>query len=227
MFLHLDLTKNLEYDRLTLHIFKKHLKSDSNCIDVGCHKGEILEVILKLAPHGKHFAFEPIPQMFQGLNSKFSEKVTLYNVALSDEEGKTTFNYVKNAPAYSGLKQRKYAVDNPDIQKINVKLNKLDKLIPSDTKIDMIKIDVEGAEFGVLKGAFETIKRDQPLVLFEFGLGASEFYGTHPKDIFDFFESCEMKIFKLKDFMNDENPLSLEELTTTYNKNKEYYFVAR
>ena len=39
--LHIDLTKNLEYDRLTNAIMKKVLKVDSNCVDVGCHKGEI------------------------------------------------------------------------------------------------------------------------------------------------------------------------------------------
>lgn len=35
--LHLDLTKNLKYDRLTRKIFKKYIKKDNNCIDVGCH----------------------------------------------------------------------------------------------------------------------------------------------------------------------------------------------
>ncbi len=227
LFLHLDLTKNLEYDRLTLKIFKSHLKPNSNCIDVGCHKGEILEEILKLAPNGKHYAFEPIPDMFQKLELKFKNKVSLHNLALADQEGETTFNYVKNAPAYSGIKQRKYAVENPEIEKINVKLNKLDNLIPSETKIDMIKIDVEGAEFGVLKGAQELIKRDRPLILFEFGLGASDFYGTEPSDIFNLFQDCGMRIYKLKDHLSGQEAIELKDFEQIYKANKEYYFVAK
>src|SRR5690554_7788214 len=60
--LRLDLTKNLEYDRLTRAILKKFLKNNHNCIDVGCHKGEILDLMLTYSPQGKHYAFEPIPR---------------------------------------------------------------------------------------------------------------------------------------------------------------------
>ncbi|MCB0476904.1 MAG: FkbM family methyltransferase [Crocinitomicaceae bacterium] len=227
LFLHLDITKNLEYDRLTMEIFKKHLKSDSNCIDVGCHKGEILDEILKLAPQGKHFAFEPIPNFYKSLDSKYSEKVTLFNCALADETGETTFNYVKNAPAYSGIKQRKYAVSNPDIEKLNVKLEKLDDLIPQDQQIDLIKIDVEGAEFGVLKGGKELISKNKPLVLFEFGLGASDFYGTQPEDIFNYFKDCEMEVFTLKGFIQNDKALNSDQFKEIYLTNKDYYFVGK
>ena len=84
--LHLDLTKNLEYDRLTRKIIQEKLQPNSNCIDVGCHKGEILELILKAAPNGKHFAFEPIPAMATDLAQKFSGKVTLFANALAEEK---------------------------------------------------------------------------------------------------------------------------------------------
>lgn len=227
LFLHLDITKNLEYDRLTLEIFKKHLRSDSNCIDVGCHKGEILDEVLKLSPNGNHFAFEPIPDFYQELEKKYRNKVTLYNCALANESGETTFNYVRNAPAYSGIKKRKYAIANPDIEQIQVRLEKLDELIPKDQKIDLIKIDVEGAELGVLQGGKKLIEKNKPLVLFEFGIGASDFYGTRPEDIFSFFEDCGMKIYTLKGFIQSKNSLSLEAFRETYLSNQDYYFVGK
>ena len=62
--LHLDLTNNIKYDRLTEMIMKIIIQKGSNCIDIGCHTGEILDNILKLAPEGQHFAFEPIPSLF-------------------------------------------------------------------------------------------------------------------------------------------------------------------
>ncbi|MFT6717598.1 MAG: FkbM family methyltransferase [Saprospiraceae bacterium] len=225
-FFKLDLTKNIQYDRLTNLILKQVIKQDSNCIDIGCHKGEILEVMMKHSPNGSHFAFEPIPSFFDNLKQKFDDKCIIYPYALSDEEGEATFNFVKNAPAYSGLNKRKYAIENPEIEEINVTLKKLDDLIPADKKISLIKIDVEGAEYKVLQGAKELITRDKPVVIFECGLGASDFYGTDPKEVFEFFESCGLKLSLLKSWINKRSPLTLDQFKAVYKTNEEYYFIA-
>lgn len=226
-FFHLDLTKNLEYDRLTKIILKKVINSNSNCIDVGCHKGEILDVILHYAPNGKHFAFEPIPDLFNNLKTKYKNKnLKVYSCALSDTTGESTFNYVKNAPAYSGIKKRKYNTVNPDIKEIKVELNKLDNLIPDSINIDLIKIDVEGAEYKVLKGGFYTLKRCKPLIIFEFGLGASDFYGTKPEEIYKLLNDAGLRIKTLKSFIKNKKDLSIQNFTNLYNSNKEYYFIA-
>jgi hypothetical protein len=37
------------------------LRPDSNCIDIGAHGGDVLADMLRLAPHGRHVAFEPLP----------------------------------------------------------------------------------------------------------------------------------------------------------------------
>lgn len=226
-FLHLDLTKNLEYDRLTKVVMKKTISTSSNCIDIGCHKGEILDIMLKLSPEGKHTGFEPIPYLFDNLKKKYNNRASILPYALSDNNGTTTFQLVKNAPAYSGIKQRSYNIDNPDIEEIEVELKKLDDIIPADQKVDFIKIDVEGAELGVLKGSKELLIRNKPLIVFEFGLGASEYYETTPADIFDFI--CNVighRIYTLKSFLKGGSPLSLDQFDDIFNTNKEYYFVA-
>jgi len=224
--LHLDLTKNLEYDRLTKLIMKRVLSTQSNCIDVGCHKGEILTIMLKAAPQGKHYAFEPIPYLYDNLKKHFDGKATILPYALADKNGKSSFQLVKNAPAYSGIKKRKYAIDSPDIEKIDVILKKLDDVIPLSSKIDFIKIDVEGAEFGVLKGGINLINKDKPHIIFEFGLGASEYYGTKPDDIYNFFSNAGFKISTLKSFIKKEKNLSLSQFSNLYQENREYYFIA-
>ena len=56
---------------------KKVIKPQSNCIDVGCHKGEMLELMFKYSPKGKHFAFEPIPYLFERLKVNFGNKATI------------------------------------------------------------------------------------------------------------------------------------------------------
>jgi len=225
--LHLDLTKNLKYDRLTKNVIAKALKKNSNAIDVGCHKGEILDLILRHAPSGKHFAFEPIPDFYNSLQLKYAGRCEVFPFALSDRQGETTFNYVKNAPAYSGIKKRKYAVANPDVEELRVKVETLDHVIPADIKIDFLKIDVEGGEFGVLKGAQQLLKRNKPVVVFECGLGASEFYGTKPDELYEFLETqCRYNIFSLGNWLEKKPAFTREQFMECYNHNTEYYFVA-
>lgn len=224
---HLDLTKNLEYDRLTKAIMKRVIKPDSNCVDIGCHKGEILEHIIRLAPRGKHFAFEPIPLYFEQLQLQFGKKVSVSQCALSDHDGESEFCFVKNAPAYSGLKKRRYDNIEPEIEEIKVKLCKLDDVISKEEKIDFIKIDVEGGEFDVLKGAERLLKQWQPVVIFECGLGSGFHYGTKPAEMYSYItQDAGLNISSLKSFMNNGSPLSISEFADYYHTEKEYYFIA-
>lgn len=227
LFLHLDVTKNIKYDRLTNLVLKRVIRNGSNCIDVGCHKGDMLELMLAFSPTGKHFAFEPIPDMFEQLQKKFAGRATLFKKALSDQNGESTFQLVKNAPAYSGLKRRQYGVANPEIEEIKVEIAVLDDLIPSDTKIDLIKIDVEGGEFGVMKGAKRLLKKNKPVMVFECGRGASDSYGLDPKELFQFItEEIGLGLHTLASFLAKAPPMTWTDFERYYRTNEEYYFVA-
>lgn len=46
-----------------------------------------------------------------------------------------------------------------------------------------MKIDVEGSELQVLRGAARVIRRDQPVIVFEDGRGAADLCGTRPDDV--------------------------------------------
>jgi len=227
MFFHLDLTQNLKYDRLTKLIIEGQIRDNFNCIDIGAHKGEILRLLLKQSPSGKHYAFEPIPYLYNDLVKSNYRNVTVLPYALADSNGETTFQLVKNAPAYSGIKKRKYAVENPQIEEIMVGLRSLDSLIPQEEKIDFIKIDVEGAELGVLKGGVNTLKKNKPLILFECGKGASDYYGTSPLDIYKLItEEIGLKIYTLQSYVKKTSSLTLSGFEQCYETNSEYYFVA-
>ncbi len=53
----------------------------------------------------------------------------------------------------------------PFIQKVNI--HKIDDVIPSDISVDLIKVDIEGAELNFLKGATDLIQRTKTKILFE------------------------------------------------------------
>jgi len=226
-FLRLDLSLNLKYDRLTKAILRRVLSGNSNGIDIGCHKGEILDIFLKYAPCGQHSGFEPIPELFNLLFEKYGRKCRIYPYALSDHEGKSPFNFVKNAAAYSGIRKRTYAINDPVIEEIEVEVKRLDDVISNETPVRFIKIDVEGGEFDVLKGAKSIIVRSKPFILFEFGIGASDYYGTKPEDIYSLLvKDCGLNISLLDGWLKGWKPISLNEFSEIYNSRKEYYFLA-
>lgn len=224
----IDLTQNQVYDRLTLAIMKKVLNHDSGCIDIGCHKGEVMDEMIRYAPQGIHCGFEPIPEYYEYLVKKYSgnDRIRIIPKALSNENGTTEFNWVKNAPAFSGIRERSYLVKKPDIEKITVELARLDDLLPELTPVRLIKIDVEGAEMNVLNGAVALIKRDQPYVVFEFGLGASDHYGTTADDVYTYFAGLGYGLYTLKGFVKNGAPLPASEFAALYLQKKEYYFIA-
>lgn len=226
-FFHIHLTKNQRYDFLTRKVMKHLLQPTSNCIDVGCHEGDVLKLMIKYAPKGKHFAFEPLPEFYNLLQKEFGEKAEIHNLALSDHTGETTFQFVVNNPAYSGFKKRTYRSDDEEVKEIKVKKSPLDKIIPQETKIDFIKIDVEGAELEVLKGASEIIRRDKPVIVFEHGKGASDHYGTTPEVIYTLLvKEFGLKIFTLNDFLKNNSPLSADQFISDYESGRNYYFLA-
>lgn len=201
-------TKNIHYDILTKKLMKKVLSYNSNCIDVGGFKGEIMSEILRFSPGGMHMVFEPIPEQYRVIEEKFRdhENVEVKNMALSDQKGMATFNYVPDFPAYSGFKKRDYPGKSPEIKEIDVDTNLLDNVVPEDMKVDFIKVDVEGAEYLVLKGAKNILKQSFPVIVFEFGLGASDYYNTTPEKIFNFFHQCDYGIWLIDEFIKGPPP---------------------
>jgi hypothetical protein len=62
-----DFRRNATYDRETIVVMKRTLRKDSNCIGVGCHIGDMLKEMIKVAPDEVHYAFEPLPDFYRQL----------------------------------------------------------------------------------------------------------------------------------------------------------------
>jgi len=190
-------------------LLRSRLEAQSNCIDVGAHSGFFLRQFLEFAPSGSHYAFEPIPSLATKLRQEFPT-VVIHDCALSDQDGRATFQYVPELPGWSGLRPQPYPVKvNP--QSIEVTLRRLDDVVPADKSIAFIKIDVEGAELEVLRGAQGLLRRCQPVVYFECGQIHHTHYQTTPQQVFDLFIACGMGVFLL-----DQTPLSKDEFVAVY-----------
>lgn len=220
-------TQNQRYDRQTRAVIQKICKADSTCVDVGCHKGEVLDVMLQAAPLGKHYGFEPIPVMYQALKAKYQgQSCEILDIALSNQAGEATFNYVVSNPSYSGLRKRKYDREGEKDTTIKVRTAKLDEVLPADQQVDLIKIDVEGGELLVLEGARQTLIQKRPVVLFEHGLGASDYYGAGPEQVFTYFTACGYKISTLKSWLKGEVAFDQKEFERQFFEGLNFFFIA-
>jgi len=223
----IPITKNHRYDIQTKKVLKKVLQVDSNCIDVGCHEGEFLDLFLKYAPKGTHFAFEPLPDYYENLVKNYGNKCKIHPQALSDKKGESTFNYVISNPAYSGLQKRNYDKPNEKDTSITVQTDLLDHILSTKTNIDFIKIDVEGGEFQVLKGALKTLRINQPIVIFEHGLGAADVYGTTPEMVYDLLvNEAGMQVATMGDWLKGGKSFSKSVFCQHFYDNIDYYFMA-
>jgi FkbM family methyltransferase len=221
-------TRNQQYDRQTRKVIAKVCSDSTNFIDVGCHKGEVLDIVLHHAPNGIHYGFEPIPNMYEALVLKYANRANCHisNVALSKESGTATFNYVMSNPSYSGLRKRQYDRSGEQDTTITVVTEQLDRFLPTNYTPHLIKIDVEGAELFVLEGAAETLRRCQPIVIFEHGLGASEFYEATPERVYDLFAGCNMQVSLMKRWLKGQPALTKAEFSAQFHQKTNYYFIA-
>lgn len=210
---------HLEHQR-TEQVLSSFLKPTSNCLDVGCHIGAFLSLLLRISPHGRHMAFEALPEKASRLRMKFAD-VEIAGCAVGEKSGHTKFFRNVTQSGFSGMNVHGSSLD--EHEQLDVCCRTLDELVPTNRQIDFIKIDVEGGELSVLKGARCLIARSRPVVLFECTASGLDSSGTEPEQIFQYVTS-EMKyeIFLLKDWLNKAEPLSM----SSFKESMKYPFKA-
>lgn len=167
--------------QLTSEILAAALETDSSFVDVGTNRAQVMREALRLAPDGHHVAFEPIPFLAAQLRRRFPA-VTVHELALADSDGRAPFYIPEGRDAWSGLRPPR-ALTNT-ITPVDVAVRALDR-VGLDHVPTMVKIDVEGGELSVIRGARSTIRSARPIVLFEHATIHALDYGYEAGDLHD------------------------------------------
>lgn len=167
-----DKWQNGFFDRIFNHLYKK--KSFETAIDIGASYGW---VTIPLARKFKNIhSFEVRDDVRSALaknienvlsNEKVDSSIHIHNFGLGDSDQKVSvaMNPKSGLSSIKDSSASKFPINQFEIKSldsINIK------------KVDLIKIDVEGFEYNVLKGCQKTIKKYRPFLIVEMNTGRSE-----------------------------------------------------
>ncbi len=213
----LDLSEGIDLSVFLFGSFQRHifenklfcLSKDAVVFDIGANCGIMTLQFAKRAPSGKVYAFEPTHYAFTRLkknlqlNPQLAERVE----AIQAFMGPLTTDKGGIEQVYASWKVGKGA--GKDGHKIHGGRKKQARGVSSVSlddfclqhnieRVDLIKIDTDGYEFEVLKGAREAISKFGPAVIFEAGIYLMKEAGTDFSDFLDYFEPLGYRLFNTK-----------------------------
>jgi FkbM family methyltransferase len=175
-------------------------------VDIGAHVGISVHQWAPLFDHVH--AFEPMIDHFECLEANTSkfDNVTRHNCAMSNQSTmlKGAYRTLKNSGSFQ-LVDEEFVSNNHKKAKIyDIPSKRLDEFALDN--VDLVKIDVEGWEFEVLKGAEQTIRQSKPVLMVEFTNGGGrENKSMHSYNVDEYLKFIETLNYKLVGAAGDDS----------------------
>lgn len=176
--------KTLKIARKMLAPFRKHVKRGGKVIDVGANIGDHTITYAEwVGKTGSVYAFEPNEEAFECLVHNMSRFPNVFsmNQALAEKSGRAQFVKQDNVGAsyLTGIGG-------------SIPLRALDEYMFQS--VNFIKIDAEGYETRIIRGAASTIENSRPVMLIEVNLGALVRAGSSRDELFELLKSMKYRI---------------------------------
>ncbi len=184
------LIRDKKFEEEEINCLESYVEEDSICIDVGANVGIYSIFLARIASKGCVHAFEPHPlnRKILQLNAELNGRsnIEIHHFLVGDRKGMTDFS-ISSDLAYSSMIPTKRKAETGRIRMPCITLDEL--FSHSRKRIDVIKIDTEGAELLVLKGA-ESLLRNPEIkpraLLIEINQENQTGYGYKAEEIRDF-----------------------------------------
>lgn len=146
---------------------RKLVQPGMKCIDIGANYGIYsLTIAQGIAPDGTIWSFEPtqslIPYLEWSMEENEIDNMFLIEFALSDHEGEAWFYTDKNTELNMVVMEESEGMESVPLMTVDECMRRY-----SWEGIDFVKMDAEGQESNIVKGAENFLSRQSPLVLFE------------------------------------------------------------
>lgn len=204
-----------------LRIAAKLLQPSDVIFDVGANIGEFSVFAAKRAPQGRLHAFEPMEKLSAtvrgNLEANHFRNAHVHQVGFSTGSADIpiyrTTSRGGDGAINNGLNSL-YAGNGLDVAEI-IKVVAMDEWCDQwkIAKLDLIKMDVEGAEMSALRGGADTIRRFKPAMIVEINPVICERAGYTPRDLVDYISSLGYSIFNIGRFGSTSVPLDLNSVS--------------
>lgn len=141
-------------------------------VDVGANIGLWAEAVLGCARPIKIISFEPDPESFVKLRSLSQKYPNLeaHNIVIGDRKGAVSYNITRQSSGASvlqpSLEMREYFNNDWEVKsRMELNMETLDGLLFGLPEVSLLKIDVQGFEGAVLRGARETLKKTRFILI--------------------------------------------------------------
>jgi len=155
--------KYAKYRSPELSLISNLVKNNQNSIDIGANLGLFTFFMSRASKHV--FAFEPNPYPLENLKGLVDSNVTVLPIALGNNDGPVEIKIPHHRKGWSSNGASLASKEINDGKIINIQCRKLDSL--NIENIGLIKIDVEGFEIEVIRGAKDTILKNKPVMIIE------------------------------------------------------------
>ncbi len=193
-----------------LKVIKTFIPKSKVIFDVGANCGDWTKIALKENPNTIVHCFEPCSKAFNKLiNENKNSKVTANKIAMSSKTGTSEIFIFDVCDSYNSINKRDigYGIGKPNKTE-TVELETIDNYCEKNNikKIDFLKIDTEGHELEVLKGAIEMLNKNLiDIIQFEYGDTYID-AGILLKDMFNFFKETQYDLYKV--YLNEIIPIN-------------------
>jgi FkbM family methyltransferase len=165
---------------MNLRVFRRLVTGCGTILDIGANIGLFSMAAALDSPTSVVHAFEPLPVNFQILSSMIranrAVNIHAHELALSGHEGEAEFFVPRQAHGMSARDASLIAGFREDCERVPVRLATLDRVVTQHglRGIDLIKVDVESAEYLVFPGASRVLRNERPVILCEVLYGTTE-----------------------------------------------------
>lgn len=204
----LSLSINNTWEPFTSKIIKEYIKKGDTVLDIGANIGYFTLIFSKLVgPSGNIYAFEPEPTNFSLLKNNLIinniTNVTLEQKAVSDQTKKTKLFLNKyNMGAHS---LQDFSMQKSFVEVESIKLDDYTKI--ENSKVDFIKLDIEGAECNAIQGMNALLNKNENLtILTEFSPSLLKGFGRDPIGFLNILTNYGFKIYHIDELNKQVKP---------------------
>lgn len=175
------------YEAGVERIMETFLPSVENFLDLGANIGFYSMFAVSLNPKIRVIAFEPNPtvrnRLFENLIiNGYLTQVSVIPFGLSSIHGTAEFFVPPMSGSGAGSLKNLHAEEGTP-SRFQVELHSIDEIFRKDSKIDLIKIDIEGSEYQAILGGQELINTQQPIIVIELLRKWMSAFGSHPQEV--------------------------------------------